>query len=52
MRIMVIVIESPTIDESAGVFQARKQFTIQELVAEAAAEAIPVAIFLGVSLWQ
>ena len=44
---MVIVIEAPTIDDPAGIFQASKQFTIQELVAEAAVEALNVAIFPG-----
>jgi hypothetical protein len=44
---MVIVIESPTIDDPAGVFQAGKQFTIQELITEAAVEALHVAVLPG-----
>jgi hypothetical protein len=41
----VIVIESPTVDDPAGVLQADEQFTVQELVPQAAVETLHVAIF-------
>ena len=42
---MVIVIESPTVDDPAGVRQAEEQLTVEQFVAQAAVEAFDIAVF-------
>ena len=44
MRSVVVVIESPTVNHPAGLLQAQEQFSVQQLVAQLAVEALHVAV--------
>jgi hypothetical protein len=39
---MVVVVQTLTVDAPAGLIQARKQLTVEQLLPEAAVEAFPI----------